>query len=248
MGANAQTSVPVFASGEVLTAVNQNLSAGTGVPVFATTVTRDAAFGGAGEKVLAEGQLAYIEATNVVQFYDGATWATLGPATAGALVFISATTIGTTVSSVSVSSCFSSTYENYLVTLAGADSSASGTRLRIALGASATGTGYYSVANTLASGGADQINRTNNGTYIEGGYWSTSDSTSLTMTVYSPNVARHTTVTGQSVSTDGNGTETVFATFGGGVEDVTQYTGFTLSPATGTLTGGTIRVYGFANS
>lgn len=75
MGANAQTSVPKFTAGEVLTAANQNLSAGTGVPVFATTATRDAAFGGAGEKVLAEGQTCYIEAApNRLQIYDGTTW------------------------------------------------------------------------------------------------------------------------------------------------------------------------------
>jgi hypothetical protein len=59
-----------------------NISAGTGVPVFATTVTRDAAFGGAGEKVLAEGQLCYLSASNIVQYYDGAAWATVGPSTA----------------------------------------------------------------------------------------------------------------------------------------------------------------------
>lgn len=81
MGANAQTSVPLYAAGEVLTAANMNISAGTGVPVFATTVTRDAAFGGTGEKVLAEGQLCYIEASNIVQYYDGAAWATVGPST-----------------------------------------------------------------------------------------------------------------------------------------------------------------------
>ena len=81
MGANAQTSVPLYVAAEVLTAADMNISAGTGVPVFATTVTRDAAFGGAGEKVLAEGQLAYIEASNIVQYYDGAAWATVGPST-----------------------------------------------------------------------------------------------------------------------------------------------------------------------
>ena len=75
MGVNAQTSVPLFTAGEVLTAANQNISAGTGVPVFATTTTRDAAFGGTGEKVLAEGQTCYIEAApNRLQIYDGATW------------------------------------------------------------------------------------------------------------------------------------------------------------------------------
>jgi hypothetical protein len=78
--ANTQTSVPLFVANTVLTAAQQNISAGTGVPVFATTVTRDAAFGGS-NKALAEGQLAYIEASNIVQYYDGAAWATLGPTT-----------------------------------------------------------------------------------------------------------------------------------------------------------------------
>ena len=82
MGANAQTTVPTFVASQVLTADQQNQSARTGVPVFATTVERDAAFGGAGEKTLAEGQLCYLESTNVVQYYDGAAWATVGPATA----------------------------------------------------------------------------------------------------------------------------------------------------------------------
>ena len=30
--------------------------------------------------------------------------------------------------------------------------------------------------------------------------------------------------------------------------DTTQYTAFTIAPNTGTLTGGTIRVYGYSNS
>ena len=81
MGANAQTTVPTFTAGQVLTADQQNQSARTGVPVFATTVTRDAAFGGAGEKTLAEGQLCYLESTNKVQYYDGAAWANLGSMT-----------------------------------------------------------------------------------------------------------------------------------------------------------------------
>jgi hypothetical protein len=79
--ANEQTSVPLYAASEILTAANMNISAGTGVPVFATTVTRDAAFGGANEKALAEGQLCYLSSTNVVQYYDGAAWATVGPST-----------------------------------------------------------------------------------------------------------------------------------------------------------------------
>lgn len=76
MGVNAQTTVPKFTAGQVLTAAQQT-AINTGIPVFATTTTRDAAFGGS-NKVLAEGQFAYIEASNTTQYYDGAAWITLG--------------------------------------------------------------------------------------------------------------------------------------------------------------------------
>ena len=81
MGANAQTTVPTFTASQVLTADQMNQSARTGVPVFADSTARDAAFGGSGEKTLAEGQLCYLEDTNKVQFYDGAAWANLGSVT-----------------------------------------------------------------------------------------------------------------------------------------------------------------------
>jgi len=80
MGVNQQTSVPKFTSGQVLTA-QQQTEINTGVPVFADTTARDAAFGGTGEKVLAEGQLCYLESTNKVQYYDGTSWANLGSMT-----------------------------------------------------------------------------------------------------------------------------------------------------------------------
>jgi len=73
MGLNAQTTVPAFTAGQILTAAQQT-DINTGIPVFATTTTRDAAFGGTGEKVLAEGQFAYTEDTNTTWFYTGAVW------------------------------------------------------------------------------------------------------------------------------------------------------------------------------
>ena len=113
MGANAQTSVPLFVANSVLTAAQQNISAATGVPVFATTVTRDAAFGGA-NKVLALGQLCYLEATNVVQYYTGSAWATVGPSSAGGLICVKAET-ALSGTSVTADNVFSSTYSNYLL-------------------------------------------------------------------------------------------------------------------------------------
>jgi len=76
MGANAQTSVPAFTAGQVLTAA-QMTQVNTGIPVFASSTERDAAFGGTGEKTLAEGQMAYLEDTNATQYYDGSSWAAI---------------------------------------------------------------------------------------------------------------------------------------------------------------------------
>jgi len=73
MGANAQTSVPAFADGQVLTG-QQQTEINTGIPVFADSAARDAAFGGTGEKVLAEGQFAFTEDANTTWFYTGAVW------------------------------------------------------------------------------------------------------------------------------------------------------------------------------
>ena len=99
--ANTQTTVPLFVANTVLTAATQNISAATGVPVFATTVTRDAAFGGS-NKALAEGQLCYIEASNIVQYYDGAAWATVGPSTS-AVAQVQSTFLGTSFTTSSTS-------------------------------------------------------------------------------------------------------------------------------------------------
>lgn len=80
MGANAVTTVPVYVAAEVLTAADLNIT-NSGVPVFATTVTRDAAFGGAGEKTLAQGQFCYLESTGKLQVYTGSAWSNVGTQT-----------------------------------------------------------------------------------------------------------------------------------------------------------------------
>ena len=113
--ANTQTTVPLFVANTVLTAAQQNISAGTGVPVFATTVTRDAAFGGS-NKALAEGQLAYIEASNVVQYYDGAAWATVGPTTTTTIAIFNETQAANTQGGASVATTYTKRTLNTSVT------------------------------------------------------------------------------------------------------------------------------------
>jgi|DEB0MinimDraft_3_1074331.scaffolds.fasta_scaffold23433_2 enamine deaminase RidA (YjgF/YER057c/UK114 family) len=92
MGANAQTSVPAFTSGQVLTAA-QVTQINTGIPVFASSTERDAAFGGTGEKTLAEGQMAYLEDTNETQYYDGSSWAAVGAGGGKILQVVSTTKV-----------------------------------------------------------------------------------------------------------------------------------------------------------
>jgi hypothetical protein len=238
---NEQTSVPLFASGEVLTAANMNISAGTGVPVFATTVTRDAAFGGASEKVLAEGQLCYLSSTNVVQYYDGAAWQPIG---ASGLTLISATTIGSAVSSVTVSGAFSATYDYYKITISGGTGSVNDEQLGLKLGSTATG--YYNAfvgANYAPDAtGTYSGNSTNSGTSFNAVGRVMTDGLNLNMELNGPFLAKRTIVSGTMTSVN------VGRVYSGYLDGTTSYTAFTITPASGTITGGTIRVYGYANS
>jgi len=237
MGANAQTSVPVFTAGQVL-AAQQQTEINTGIPVFATTTTRDAAFGGTGEKTLAEGQFAYIEASNITQYYDGAAWQTVG----GGLTLVKTQTIGSAVSSVAVTDAFSSTYDNYLITIGGGVASQEND-LRLQLGA--TTTGYYgSCMRVNYSGTTSTESDSNQSNFQHVGRGST-NSLSFNANLFAPNLAKNTIVNSAWV---GCGTTSLQANYGGFLNDTTQYTGFTILTDAGTLTGGTIRVYGYANS
>ena len=98
MGANATTFVPSYTSGEVLTAANLTVT-NSGIPVFADSTARTAGFGGTGEKVLAEGQYAYLESDNSTSFYDGAAWQTIG----GGMTLLSTTTLSGASTTVTIS-------------------------------------------------------------------------------------------------------------------------------------------------
>jgi hypothetical protein len=164
MGANAQTAVPAFTAGQVLTA-QQQTEINTGIPVFATTVTRDAAFGGAGEKTLAEGQYAYIESTNQTLVYDGSNWISVG--TTPGLVLVSASSFSA-VSSVSLATnTFSATYRNYKVIFQMTTTGANVITLRTrTAGSDNTSGDYFQASSGLTGGGSANDVGQNNGTSI----------------------------------------------------------------------------------
>ena len=236
--ANEQTSVPLFTAGEVLTAANMNISAGTGVPVFTNTTTRDAAFGGAGEKVLAEGQLCYLSSTNVVQYYDGAAWATVGPATAGALVRVGGGTLSG--ASTAFTNVFSATYQAYKIIVTGGVLS---TTAYVTLIFGSTTTGYKSSqpASNFSTG-AFSAGLASGTTYLAVGYSSSNFGSDIT--VVNPQLAQHTHTSSSLGFVDAS----IGAAHNGVLENSTQYTGFTLAPSGGTFTAGTVNIYGYALS
>jgi hypothetical protein len=239
MGANAVTTVPVYTAGEILTAADLNIT-NSGIPVFADSSARDAAFGGAGEKVLAEGQFAFLEDTNATQFYDGSTWQAVG--VSPGLVFIKSQTIGSAVTTVTVTDAFSATYDNYLINVSGGVGTAD-TNLGLRLGS--TSTGYYGGGVRVDwSGNVSGTNDINNISWQTAGRVS-GNYLSMNVNLFSPNLVDQTifTSTWTQASTGGLGSSN-----NGFLNDTTQYTAFTLLPATGTITGGIIRVYGYANS
>jgi hypothetical protein len=239
MGANAVTTVPVYVAGEVLTAADLNIT-NSGIPVFAGTTERDAAFGGTGEKVLAEGQYAYLESTKQTLVYDGASWQPVG--VSPGLVFIKSQVIGTTVGSVTVSDAFSATYDNYRIILSDGVGSAASCNLNMKFGATATG--YYWAHNGRTFTNTDDtVGAANQASFRAGaGSPKTLD---IKMDVLAPFLSTETNFSGQYQVTTTTGSA---INFGGFLDNTTSYTDFTITPSAGTLTGGTIRIYGYVNS
>jgi hypothetical protein len=243
MGANATTFVPKYTSGEVLTAANLSVT-NSGIPVFATTTTRDNSFGGTGEKVLAEGQFAYIEATDTTQYYDGSAWLTVG---AGGVAYITQAT-PTAVNTVSINNCFTSTYANYFIvidTTAAVGNGVLTARLRASGTDSTTnytsqrmgGQGTVVFASTNASGTDDF--------YFAGSEAATASTYGFQTTLLSPALARGTVGLGFTGYQNSGGSVVEF--IWNNHTTATAYDGITVNYS-GTSFTGTIRVYGYQNS
>ena len=162
-----------------------------------------------------------------------------GRDTAG-LVHISRTTIGTAVSSVTVSGAFSADYDSYKIIVAGGAASTA-VNLEFILGATTTGYTAAAVYNIYASPSA-QGNAQVNIAHWEAGRGDTTALT-LNMDVHSPFLTEYTTFqSAWSRAAD------AMAVVGGYLNNTTSYTGFTIETNTGTMTGGTIDVYGYAKA
>ena len=246
MGANAVTTVPVYTAGEVLTAADMNIT-NSGIPVFATTTTRDAAFGGTGEKTLAEGQFAYIEATNTTQYYDGAAWQTVG-VTPG-LVYITGATFSAVTSVSLPAATFSATYTNYLLTYyATGVSATSDITLRFRASGSDNSTSNYAYgADGLYSNGNSTSTAGNTSSSFVLGSGFTAYPTTGFLNISEPQTANKTVVNG-TIAFNGNASTAFIGSrvFAGLFNDTTSFDALSLL---GTTTmSGSYKVYGYSNS
>lgn len=240
MGVNAQTAVPAFTAGQILTAAQQT-QINTGIPVFATTTTRDAAFGGTGEKVLAEGQFAYIEASNTTQYYDGAAWQAVGPA---GLFCVKTETAFTTASSVTADNVFTSTYTNYLLSLTITSASAEIVLLyKNRVGGASASTNYNLQRVSFSSTTTDPARLTSQ-TSLRFGQARTVSSF-FVLNIASPQLAAQTNFFSNGIYNDTAATTPVAIYNVGNHSTATAYDGFEILTDTGTITG-FYSVYGYS--
>jgi hypothetical protein len=154
------------------------------------------------------------------------------------LVYVTSVTVGNAVSTVAVPSAFSATYDNYRIVYSGGTSSTNAS-LGMTLGAVVAG--YFSglirvqTATGTVLGLAD--NSAAKWSYV--GYAATS-SVALSFDLLNPFAATPTAYHGAGwVLSSDCGTSSGINT------SATSYTSFNIIPGSGTLTGGTITVYGY---
>ena len=157
------------------------------------------------------------------------------------LWLVKSQTVGSGVSSVTVTGAFSADYDNYHIVYDAGVTSAT-TDFKLTLGSTATGYttnmvySYFNattVAATFAANAAYWV-------YVGGGSTAQAHSD---FDLYAPYLAKNTILTNanwiQVAAAGGTGRTTGF------LADTTSYTAFTLGTVSGTMTGGTISVYGY---
>lgn len=225
-----------FTAGQIIEVANINsttftLAAGSGVTINtanALTLVQYQA-----------GQL-YFTSASAALFFPSAGAA----ASSGALTLISSTTIGSAVSSVTVSNAFSATYDNYRIIIGGGAGSTSAS-LTLTLGSTATAYYYAFIYSSYGSSTVSGDNGGSNTTGWLGAAHMSSNSLVGAIELYNPFASKTTGFSSMYGRMDtGSFGQSMF----GFLNNTTSYTAFTLTTASGTMTGGTVRVYGYANS
>ena len=163
-------------------------------------------------------------------------------ATNGTVSANGAVTIGSAVTSVTVQGAFSATYDNYKIIISGGSASANGL-LRLQL--SGATSGYYSgTAGANLSNGTYAGLGTNNGSLWDAAGIHLTNDLVMNVDLLCPFLTKKKWLTANFVNFNS------FNSYGQTVGECSvssSLTGFVISPTSGNISGGTIRIYGYNN-
>jgi hypothetical protein len=226
----------VFTAGEVLAAADvNNFLMNQTVMSFAGTASRAASI-----PTPVEGMYTHLEDSDRLEFWNGSAWAT-----PFGLTLINRTTF-TSQASISVSDVFSTTYDNYLITVNMLQATIANNEVRLRLRTSSgddTSAIYNGSYNCLDNGGGVTLR---NGGYNQTQAFLTTnayDTVPIRFSLFlnGPINARKSL---SGLVNAGNLAAAGFGTTGCSVESATTHTGFTIYSSAGTTYTGSITVYG----
>ena len=220
----------VFTNGSVLQAseVNENLMRQS-VSTFSNAAARTAAITSP-----SEGMLTYTEDNNLYATWNGSAWAS-----PFGLTLIAKQTIGTSVSSVTVSNVFSDTYDAYKIIVSGGVNSAADAGIRLKLGTASNGHDTVLIYGGW-TGGSVANSATSNAGFCQNMGTATLSTLAMNCDVINPFLTKHTFISSATFAETNLGGIAI-----GRQSSNTSFTSFDLIPATGAFTGGTIFVYGY---
>lgn len=189
----------------------------------------------------------WVPVVSGVQGPTGPTGPTGPEPTNNGLTLIKTQSIGSGVSSVTVTSTFSSTYDNYLIAVSDITATSGGGVLyaKLCIGSTPQTSGWYGNTFYIAAGQAGSLS---NATLTNS---ASVEICSLTSTTNHKNAGvaniQSPFLTQQTRLQYTNADDYYFRTGAFHLSNTTSYDGIQILPSSGTISGGTIRVYGYRN-
>ena len=196
-----------------------------------------------------EGQVIFQKDTDQLLVWNGTAWVIPNQTTQNpeGLELIKTQTIGSAVSNVVITDAFSSTYENYRITVTVESNSNTnnslGLRLRNSSGTDSSSNYFYAwVYGNPSTGGVSAAGNSSGSFFDYTVNFSGTSGAASSFDLFRPFYTTETTIVGMSPRGD------LVGSLGGIHKLAASYPSFNLISGGGTFTGGTIRVYGYRNS
>ena len=233
-----------FTAGEVLTASDvNNYLMEQSVMVFADSTARASTIGTANFE---EGMVSYLEDSDTVEVYDGSAWGGIAPVSNQGLTLLNTTSFSG-VATQSINDVFSATYDNYRVLVKLTAMSTTGDfQFRYRVSSSDNTTSNYNMLRQRSNAAAVNTNQDTSLSYLLlASFHSTTGVKNIAMDIMSPFLTENSQITFVGSTADNVNNQIGTYLTSGGFNTTTSFTGFTIFPASGTMTG-SVSVYGYS--